>query len=234
MKKSLFIFAKLSYIYIMTDEESKQLVANNIANFRKEKGLTQLELADQLHYSDKLVSKWESGNGFPDIFTLKTLADFFGIQVDDFYSVKPAKVKKDRQTKKEIVIPLLADGLAWLIIALLFAIAEIFFHDTFYATWLLFVYGMPITGILFTIFSAIYRRKIELFFSVSIIIWGLCTSIFLTSLMVLRHNGESINNLWLIFIVGAPLQILAILSYILMTDKLFFQKLFSKKRKVNK
>ena len=42
-------------------EQLKQTVANNIAQLRKSKGLTQLELAERLNYSDKAVSKWERG-----------------------------------------------------------------------------------------------------------------------------------------------------------------------------
>ena len=46
-------------------EQLKQTVANNIAQLRKSKGLTQLELAERLNYSDKAVSKWEPINLHP-------------------------------------------------------------------------------------------------------------------------------------------------------------------------
>lgn len=45
-----------------------------VAQLRKEKGLTQKELADLLHVTDKAVSKWETGKGFPDIKLLEPLA----------------------------------------------------------------------------------------------------------------------------------------------------------------
>ena len=51
-------------------EQLKQTVANNIAQLRKSKGLTQLELAERLNYSDKAVSKWERGEGLPDVLVL--------------------------------------------------------------------------------------------------------------------------------------------------------------------
>ena len=49
-------------------------MANNIAQLRKSKGLTQLELAERLNYSDKAVSKWERGEGLPDVLVLSKMA----------------------------------------------------------------------------------------------------------------------------------------------------------------
>ena len=54
-----------------------------IAMLRKEKGLTQQQLADQLNLSNKTISKWESGAGSPDIGNLPVLADALGITVDE-------------------------------------------------------------------------------------------------------------------------------------------------------
>ena len=45
-----------------------------VAQLRKERGLTQRELADRLHVTDKAVSKWETGKGFPDLKLLEPLA----------------------------------------------------------------------------------------------------------------------------------------------------------------
>ena len=50
-----------------------------IAKMRKERGLKQRELADLLSISDKTVSKWETGHGFPDVSTLSALADILGV-----------------------------------------------------------------------------------------------------------------------------------------------------------
>ena len=45
-----------------------------VAQLRKERGLTQKELAQRLHVTDKAVSKWETGRGFPDLKLLEPLA----------------------------------------------------------------------------------------------------------------------------------------------------------------
>ena len=52
-----------------------------IAQIRKERGLSQRQLAEQLGVTDKAVSKWERGLGFPDIKTIAPLADALGISI---------------------------------------------------------------------------------------------------------------------------------------------------------
>ena len=52
-----------------------------VAACRKEKGMTQAELAEKLHVTDKAVSRWERGVGFPDIATLEPLAAALEVSV---------------------------------------------------------------------------------------------------------------------------------------------------------
>ena len=52
-----------------------------LAQLRKEQGWTQKDLADQLHVTDKAVSKWERGLGFPDIKLLEPLADLLQVSL---------------------------------------------------------------------------------------------------------------------------------------------------------
>jgi len=57
-----------------------------IQELRKAKGLTQEELAQALYVSRTAVSKWESGRGYPNIESMKAIAKFFGVTVDDLLS----------------------------------------------------------------------------------------------------------------------------------------------------
>ena len=99
----------------------QELLAKNLAYYRKASGLTQLELADKFNYSDKSVSKWERGEGFPDIFVLKSLADFYGITVDDFYQSEHKAVKVSQNKKrKQTYLKLLSIGINWLVTVLTF------------------------------------------------------------------------------------------------------------------
>ena len=63
--------------------ELKQIIAKNIAKVRRAAGLTQLQLAEKLNYSDKAVSKWERAESMPDVLTLVQLAELFDITVND-------------------------------------------------------------------------------------------------------------------------------------------------------
>lgn len=53
-----------------------------VARLRKKYGYTQMELAEKLNLSDKTISKWESGLGYPDIAQLPALARLFGVTID--------------------------------------------------------------------------------------------------------------------------------------------------------
>ena len=56
---------------------------NLIASLRKEKGLTQKQLADDLGVTNATISKWETGKGFPDISLLESLAKTLGVSVSE-------------------------------------------------------------------------------------------------------------------------------------------------------
>jgi len=60
--------------------------SQKLQTLRKQKGLTQEELAEFLFVSRTAISKWESGRGYPSIDSLKTLADFFSVSIDDLLS----------------------------------------------------------------------------------------------------------------------------------------------------
>ena len=119
-----------------SDEKLRQLIAENIAYYRKLNGDTQAGLAEKLSYSDKSVSKWERGDGTPDIFILSHIASLYGIAVQDLLREK--KVAKTRT--RHLLISLLSVGLVWLVMTVLFCGARIFSICDRYA-WLLFIYG---------------------------------------------------------------------------------------------
>ena len=62
---------------MINEEQFKALVAKNLANYRKINNLTQLDLAEQLSYSDKAISRWEKGEVIPDVLTLNKLCEIF-------------------------------------------------------------------------------------------------------------------------------------------------------------
>lgn len=64
-----------------------------ISELRKQKGLTQQQLADMLNLSNKTISKWESGSGCPDISNLPILADALGVSVDELLRGERSKTE---------------------------------------------------------------------------------------------------------------------------------------------
>jgi transcriptional regulator with XRE-family HTH domain len=57
-----------------------------LQELRKQKGLTQEELGEILYVSRTAISKWELGRGYPNIDSLKSMARFFGITIDELLS----------------------------------------------------------------------------------------------------------------------------------------------------
>ena len=74
----------------MTEQEFRKMLAENLVKYRKLNGLTQAELADCISYSDKSVSKWERGDGVPDVFVLLTLSGLYGISIAELVGQEPA------------------------------------------------------------------------------------------------------------------------------------------------
>nr|MBO2494492.1 transcriptional regulator [Clostridia bacterium]PZN11135.1 MAG: transcriptional regulator [Caldicoprobacter oshimai] len=70
-------------------------IARMIAKKRREKGLTQEELANYLGVSKAAVSKWETGQSYPDITFLPQLATFFNISIDELMGYEPQMSKED-------------------------------------------------------------------------------------------------------------------------------------------
>ena len=68
---------------------NKTSLSNNIAKLRKKNNLTQYQLAEKLFVSDKTVSKWENGGGYPEITTLPLIADVFGVSIDYLFKGEP-------------------------------------------------------------------------------------------------------------------------------------------------
>lgn len=64
-----------------------------IKNLRKEKGWTQLQLAEKLNVTDKAVSKWEVGEANPDLSLITTIASLFGVSIDYLLTGKSAEEK---------------------------------------------------------------------------------------------------------------------------------------------
>lgn len=84
---------------------TKQSFGSTIASLRKEKGMTQLDLAREMGVTDKAVSKWERDLSFPDVASLPKLAEVLGVSVDELLEVKTAAQAQPEHFK----VPALAE-----------------------------------------------------------------------------------------------------------------------------
>ncbi len=81
-----------------------------IAELRREKEMTQTELADIIGVSDKTVSKWETGRGMPEISTLPLLCDTLGVSVNELLSGERVAAESYTQRAEENMVTLLKES----------------------------------------------------------------------------------------------------------------------------
>lgn len=83
---------------------SNKTLGEMISSLRKEKGMTQNELAEKMNVTDKAVSKWERDLSCPDINTISKLANILDVSVDELLQ---AKKKENSNTKLKDLINLI-------------------------------------------------------------------------------------------------------------------------------
>lgn len=85
-----------------------------LAEARKAKGLTQSALAEQLHVTDKAVSRWERGLGFPDINTLEPLADALGLTLSQLMHADRGDGQSAEQSLEDFFSLLTPGRIQWM------------------------------------------------------------------------------------------------------------------------
>lgn len=91
---------------------TKQTFGSTIAALRKEKGMTQLELAQSMGVTDKAVSKWERNLSFPDVASLPRLAEQLGVSVDELLEAKTSAQEESARSKVRPLIELVLKAVA--------------------------------------------------------------------------------------------------------------------------
>lgn len=107
-------------------------IGQNIAKFRKEKSITQEELAEICGVSPQAVSKWENDASCPDVTLLKTIARTFGISIDELLDDGEGPVTKlteTTDTSKKILRIRCVDGGDKINVNLPFALVELFMSN---------------------------------------------------------------------------------------------------------
>lgn len=197
-----------------TTEDIKQTIASNLSGYRKKAGLTQQQLADKLNYSDKAVSKWERAEAIPDVIVLKSIADIYGVRVDDFFSAQVADKEVTSKTADKVrrarhwLISLLSVGLVWLV-ATLVMVVWLFVDETEANRTVGHIYlsALPVSFIVAVVFSCVWGRLWQTGVTVSALIWSVC---------VVLNAFLPLPNSWLVYLIGAALQVLVVLWFVLL------------------
>ncbi len=207
----------------MTEEQLRANIAKNITELRKASDITQAELAEKLNYSDKSISKWERGDGVPDVIVMNKIAELFGVTLNDLVSdEKPKLPRKKPHLTNRIIIPLLSVGLVFLIASIAFFVLRMI--DVWVdKSALLFAYAVPISLIVMLVFSEIWWVLTARLLTLSGLIWSFFICIRLTV------ANEDINY---IFIIAAILQVITVLWFVMRYRSKFRKK--QEKEKKNK
>ena len=83
---------------------NQEKIGKFILKLRKEKNMTQQELADKIGVTDRAISKWENGRGMPDLSLMKPLCDELGITINELISGESLDKKEYKERSEENII----------------------------------------------------------------------------------------------------------------------------------
>lgn len=195
-------------------KDIKKIVAKNLANLRKNKKLTQTELAEKFGYSDKAISKWENGDTLPDIQTLYQLCEFYNVTLDFLVNEQDFedKIKYINHLNRKVIInnsmiELLYCSFVWILAVIIYIYLLIFSEFDY---WQIFVWALPATSLVMLFFSKVWKQKIYTFVVRSLFFWTLVIACYIQFIQF---------NIWPLFFLMIPIQVALILT-IAINDKL--------------
>ncbi len=193
-------------------ENIKEIIAHNLVCLRKDRKFTQQELASRLNYSDKAVSRWEHAETLPDIETLCRICEIYGVKFEYLLQREQPKknnpniIKKD--TPNKIIIMLIAALSVWIAAIVAYSYMNIILKDN---AWTLFIWAIPLTCMVFQLCNRYFFKNVLFKYILSSLInWTLILSVYLQLISY---------NIWMLFIVGIPIQIIIVLLAILKMSK---------------
>ena len=187
-------------------ENVKETIARNLAELRRAHNLTQSALAEKLNYSDKAISRWEHAETLPDIETLCRICEIYGVSFEYLLNKERTEIVPTtapiKNTARRVTICLIAICTIWLTALTLFTSLGTLFNVY---DWRIFIWAVPPSIAVLSICNLVWWNS-RIFASItsSFILWTIILAIYLQLLAY---------NLWLLFVVGAPIQAIIILAH---------------------
>ena len=121
--------------------ELNEIISNNLIELRKKNKLTQMELAEKLNFSNKSISKWESGEAVPSVEVLLKIAELFNVKLDYFVNITHSEdeIKQEPEKQKHtsryiynrVTISLLCISVVWIVATYMFVFSPTLFTPGF-------------------------------------------------------------------------------------------------------
>ena len=200
-------------------KEIKDVISNNLIALRKSHNLTQNDLAEKLAYSDNMVSRWERGEITPSIETLQKISEFYSVplaslleehKAEEIVNTNNQNNKIENMKKFSIILMIVAS--VWFAITISFVYANAVLHKNI---WKVFVLGVPISCVVLLLFNGTWNKRIYRFVVSTVLIWSLLTFLYLNFLEY---------NLYLIFLVGIPVQLSLVIWAFIKPNKISHKK----------
>ena len=193
-------------------ENVKEIIAENLVTLRKSRRMTQQELAEKLNYSDKAISRWEHAETLPDIETLCKICEIYGVKFEYLLQKEQPPINKNpyvikNDATKKTAITLIAILSIWLIALIAYVYSNWILMVN---RWQLFIWAIPISSMIWQFCNRLWGNKILGRVITSITSWTLILAIYISLLQY---------NIWMIFIIGIPIQLIIILSAALKKSK---------------
>lgn len=187
-------------------EDIKKTIGKNLQELRKMKKYTQQDLANELQYSDKAISKWEKGESLPDIEILYQICNLYGVTLDFLthegsYAEKKEYVIPRYELRNKVLVTLLVSSLVWLAVLLSYIYILQQKQINF---WPAFIWGIPANCLILWYLNLKWGRRILNLPILSVFGWSLLAGIFLTGVF----DG---SMFWQIFLIGIPYQVALVL-----------------------
>ena len=214
--------------------EENEKLSENLVKFRKHAGLSQLELAEKLNYSNKNISKWENGETTPNVFILQKIAQVYDTTIDNLLNgilpdeeneaITKAQSMAENRRQKIFRMSMLA-----LANVILFAVGTVaiyvlgLLNILSFNKWLLYLYLLPLSFLSVNIYIRVVYIYVDVI-TLSLMGWLTCVAVYVPL--------QNVPNMTLTFIVGAAYQFIVVCIAVLVNIHL--PNKFAKFIRINK